>query len=968
MNPGAVKVFLILVHTVSSSECKIEAEKMVNSPGSKGKPTYRAHYAKNDPPAVIPNLHRHPLTSLLDGRKSPETTMTNTDKAHIQNSGWGAAEAGEKITPRLCNHEDRLFTATPVSTSTRDTRTQDPAASGGKRKLRSTSPEPLPLAKRIHSTGEEGQEKRSQLERTDKYEYLGRRQLRNECLARSIPASGNIPDLTKRLRLDDAAQARFSSSQKSLKEKVASCTSLSAEPSDRYTHMLQKDLRKECLKRSLPVGLAKTDLRHCLRLYDAARALGLTPEESLEAQKATFEQHDGDCARVGENKLGATPEESPEEAVEGQPLGKVSRETVVNNGHEPPSLGSSEDDVSALENSQTSSEKAVGSSSATTQASSEGSNQDRGIPDMCLGPAATPNYSTMGQTELRSLCRSRSLMPNGLNASQLRVALTKYDNKLAEQAKNSSVEGDRTAELRVAKPVSPPPVTFIDLDSSSQDHETLEQQTPLVDASAPMRQEPLSHYLWTVNTGQRPPQSTNAQIGVLPRDRVSTEKRSEKAYVSPYSPLLVHKAPKTNCNGSTPRRTLYTEHTISQQQPLVSLINLTMKDTESDASESAHQETQKKTKPISELAIKMAEKENFNVKYANETPIWICCCDTPGYEVRQKRLAEFPAHCLYHVSHLAQKGFFTIKEYQKYIGTQQALGRIKSCLCEKPAIDHPEHQVIMTQGGFILAQIWREQLTRRQSLTFYRPDMSVYRRKGILEVMHNVHEDFMIELSSRQRKRPLVLWARIEAMAWFINTLPTSSEWHYFQDWKKPRHYIIFFGIALLTTINALLQQNLFKDKEPKVPNLGLVLALFIQSTWNSPSCTTNSFHSRDAYKSPFNNEICVNNENGWAAEVVSLADSQGVRIGGVKSIDFIVDRWRLRKRSFELIRDRARKEQHPISNNGEATLASIAAKEAETPKGKRVTWLPEDDYDDKGIRLWKKWFYLREFEIYTKE
>ena len=117
-----------------------------------------------------------------------------------------------------------------------------------------------------------------------------------------------------------------------------------------------------------------------------------------------------------------------------------------------------------------------------------------------------------------------------------------------------------------------------------------------------------------------------------------------------------------------------------------------------------------------------------------------------------------------------------------------------------------------------------------------------------------------------------------------------------------------------------------------------------------------------------------MNNENGWAAEVVSLADRHGVRIFGVKSIDFIVDRWRLRKKSFDLIRDRARKEQHGISNSGkklppgEATLASIAAKEGQTPKGQRVAWLPEDDYDVKGIRMWKKWFYLREFEIYTKE
>lgn len=48
------------------------------------------------------------------------------------------------------------------------------------------------------------------------------------------------------------------------------------------------------------------------------------------------------------------------------------------------------------------------------------------------------------------------------------------------------------------------------------------------------------------------------------------------------------------------------------------------------------------------------------------------------------------------------------------------------------------------------------------------------------------------------------------------------------QDWRKPRRYITVFGIALLTAIDASLQQNFFKDKEPKVPNLALVLALVL--------------------------------------------------------------------------------------------------------------------------------------------
>ena len=885
---------------------------MVNPSESKVRRPFLAHHAKNDPRPVFPNLHRH-LTSWPDARNAPGTITTTTDEARNQDHRVEAAGDGEG------NAHSKTR---PVITSTDDVHGRDTVAPSSKRKLHGTSPEPLPIAKRIHSTGKEEQGKRSQSEKVDKYKYLTRRQLRAECWTRSVRASGSAQDLIKRLRLDDAAQARISSIQDS-----------GAEPSDRYTLMLQKDLRKECVKRSLPVGMAKTDLKRCLRLYDAARALGLTPEESLEAQRATFEHPEGGCARVEENSCDATPEE----AVEGQQLGKASRKTAVDTRQGPSCLINSENNV--FRHTKSSLENVIISSSATAQASSEDSTQDCGTSDMSLGPEAAPSYAAISQVELRSLCKFRSLKQHGLSSKGLRVALTKHDKELAEQANKANVEADaehRNAGLGVANSVSPPPVAFIDLDSSSQDDEK-PQRTPAVDASASIRKEPLSHYLWTVNTGQHPPVSTDAQT-----------------YDSPYSPQLVRKASKTYCNRSSPRKTPYTKHPMSQQQPLVSLINLAIKDTKSGAGESDHQETQVKTKPLSELAIKMAEKEKFNARYATDSPIFICCCDTPGYKVRKKGLAEFAANCLYHVSQLAQQGVFTMKEYQEYLDTQQALGRIKSCLCQKPSVDHPEHQVTMTQGGFILAQIWREQLTRRQSLTTFRPDMAAYRRKGILEVMHNVHEDFMIELSSRQQKRPLVLWARMEAMAWFINTLPTSSEWHHFRNWKRPCRFIMLFGIALLTTIDALLQQNLFKDKQPEIPNLGLVLALFVQSTWDS-RYTMNSSHRKDAYKSPFNNDVCLNNENGWAAEVVSLADQHGIRITGVKDIDFMVDRWRLRKKSFEAIRDGARKEQYIVSNNGEtipssvATLASLAAKEGETPAEKetrqqvtvRAFWTP---------------------------
>lgn len=856
---------------------------------------------------------------------------TTEDEAHIQNNRVESIEAGRKIAEGLYHNEDRISTIKPVPVSTHNAQERNTTLSSGKRKLDDTDLEPLSAARKLHIAGKENHKKRSEPEMTDRYSCLTRHHMRHECWALSISASGSPEVLRERLRLYDATRAQISTSRKPVKDNDTSYAPSNAEPLDKYSHMLWKELLRECEKRSIPGGSAKRDLRRCLRLYDSARALGLTPEESVEAQRANF-LHCMDEHPRSVNTWGSTEENTVgaalEEVGEGHTLGRASQESVVDDAQTPTSMEYSDDDAYSSTSSQASGEKNVDSSSATTQDST----QDGGTSDICLGPVATPNYAGMCLFKLRSLCRSRSIKQHGFSARQLRIALATYDKSSTEQANNAKVE---SAEPRIAPYPSPTSLTYIDLDLSSQDGDTSEVGA----SAAQLRKEPVSVHLWPVNQGRPTPVSIHDQVETRQggsTERVSAATSPDKdSNVSSYSPLRVSTSLKEVESKSSHRWTPYDEHPMSLQPPLISLWQ-TIKNTKSGASEGAHQGTLMNTKPLSALAFRVAEKEElFNAKYAT-CPKWICCCETPGYNVRQKQPADFSGNCLYHISKLAQRGTSIIKEFQEYLTTQQTLDRMNSCLCQKPAVDFPEHQVTITQGGFILAQIWREQLTRRQSLTVSGPDIAAYRRKGILEVMFNILEDFMI--SSRQQHRPLVLWARMEAMAWFINTLLTSSEWRYFQDWRRPRRYIMLFGIALLTTIEALLQQNLFKDEEPKVPNLGLVLALFIQSTEDSTSGAWDPFRREDTYKSPFDNEICVNNENGWAAEVVSLADQHGVRINGVQSIEFLAARWRLRKRSFQAIRDPAKEEQYVVLLNrettppSEATLASIAAKGRETP------------------------------------
>lgn len=477
---------------------------------------------------------------------------------------------------------------------------------------------------------------------------------------------------------------------------------------DRYNSLKQGTLRDECHARHLPAGGSNQDLRQRLRLDDATRMQKSTTQKSVE-------------------------------------------ENVTSN------------------NSQTSSEKNIIPHSATIQDPTP----DDATFDVYPESVPTANYAAMGYMALRNLCSSRSLRHRGINAMRLRQNLMKYDRQLAGPPKKLGVEVDAEREpagLGFTASASPLLAAFIDLDSSSDDGETLEQRTLTVNARAAiLDKEPVSDYVWTVNKAQHPLVPANSQVEARqaePKDRVSAGVLSDKGtYLPPYSPRLFLESPRRSDKESNIRRTPFTNHPASLQQPLVSLLNLSMKDASTGANEHTHPEAQKKTKPTSEHSTKMTEKEEFNANYVTESPSWICCCITPGYEVRQKKLAEFSADCLYHVSQLAQQETFTMKEYQEYLVIQQTLGRTKSCLCQKPAADHPEHQETMTQGGFILAQIWREQLIRRQSLTTFRPDMAVYRRKGVLDVMQNIQEDFMMELSSHQQKGPLVLWARMEAMA-----------------------------------------------------------------------------------------------------------------------------------------------------------------------------------------------------------
>ncbi len=142
---------------------------------------------------------------------------------------------------------------------------------------------------------------------------------------------------------------------------------------------------------------------------------------------------------------------------------------------------------------------------------------------------------------------------------------------------------------------------------------------------------------------------------------------------------------------------------------------------------------------------------------------------------------------------------------------------------------------------------------------------------------------------------------------------------------------VMTMGTALLTTISLLIKHDLFKDDNPTIRNLGLILSQFLRSD----AC---------------DEDLCASNEHGWRKIVVQLADKHHVTIEGVFGIEKTVD---------EIRREAAGSEE---AGSGAEEVVAMKNK----GKGKKA-WKLEDDYDENEERMWKYWDWSKELARYSR-
>ena len=130
-------------------------------------------------------------------------------------------------------------------------------------------------------------------------------------------------------------------------------------------------------------------------------------------------------------------------------------------------------------------------------------------------------------------------------------------------------------------------------------------------------------------------------------------------------------------------------------------------------------------------------------------------------------------------------------------------------------------------------------------------------------------------------------------------------------DSERNAKVVALFGTALLSTIDVLIQQDLFKEGS-SIRNLGLILSLFIGF---AEDCCS---------------DLCEKGESDWKKRVVLLAQDHGVEIKGPYGI--------------------------------EEQLQSMRNEIADEKDDGEDEWEDIDDSDDEdGHRKWGKWDWKKE-------
>ena len=263
-------------------------------------------------------------------------------------------------------------------------------------------------------------------------------------------------------------------------------------------------------------------------------------------------------------------------------------------------------------------------------------------------------------------------------------------------------------------------------------------------------------------------------------------------------------------------------------------------------------------KPINEYQAVTIRGYEDNDQDLPADPSWVCVCTVPISNAELRSRTEFPPpNCLFYQPSSSSSCTMASNDDSRAI-----------CICTQSLKDHPEHPWIFTQSGCALAKSWRQKLKDRPNASSQSScDQSDY-LISILKVATVATKGFGDEMRRRPR-RPLVIWAHVEAMALFLHENISCR-----QRLSSERDGMIgvtnMFGEAFVETLRFLSKKwPLNPFASPTQPNQNLVLLLL--------STLMRRLENDDSRRPVFYR---------GAEAIRNLTKNHGLYIDGVKSIN----------------------------------------------------------------------------------
>ncbi|OIW26346.1 hypothetical protein CONLIGDRAFT_469830 [Coniochaeta ligniaria NRRL 30616] len=146
----------------------------------------------------------------------------------------------------------------------------------------------------------------------------------------------------------------------------------------------------------------------------------------------------------------------------------------------------------------------------------------------------------------------------------------------------------------------------------------------------------------------------------------------------------------------------------------------------------------------------------------------------------------------------------------------------KTCLCRKPAAEHPDHPWIITNAGFLKFHAQRTMMDLRD------PDMwamyiyNDFHAYGVLEVFENLLLDWL-EAEGNWKEQ----WVVCQTIVWFLLD-HASAPMTMIDDGSKLDATVQLAARVFLSMLASLESKKLLSDTS-EVKDLGLVMALYMQ-------------------------------------------------------------------------------------------------------------------------------------------